>query len=182
MGPASLETAQRFGHLLAAAALCGACAAPPPRSPQVVGRVVASLDGLPVAFEARGAGTPALVFVHGWSCDRSYWSGQLEPFSRQFKVVAVDLAGHGESGLGRKNWTMESFGEDVAAVVRELGLKQVVLIGHSMGCDVLPEAARRLRARVAGLVWVDAYKQLGPGRTPEQVEAFVATFRPNFAE
>ena len=44
-----------------------------------------------------GQGTPALVFVHGWSCDRSYWAGQLEAFSRDFTVVAPDLGGHGES-------------------------------------------------------------------------------------
>jgi len=63
---------------------------------------VTSADGIHIAYEAYGEGTPALVFVHGWSCDRSHWAAQLQPFSRQFKVVAVDLAGHGESHLGHK--------------------------------------------------------------------------------
>jgi pimeloyl-ACP methyl ester carboxylesterase len=143
---------------------------------------VTSPDGIPIAYEVHGEGSPALVFVHGWSCDRSYWAGQLEPFSRQFKVVAVDLAGHGESGLGRKAWTMESFGDDVAAVVKKLGLERVILIGHSMGGDVIAEAARRLPGRVVGLVWLDTYKQLGRGRTAEEVEAFAAKFRANFVD
>ena len=48
-------------------------------------------------------------------------------------MVAVDLGGHGESGMGREHWTMEAFGDDVAAVVRGLGLERVILVGHSMG-------------------------------------------------
>jgi pimeloyl-ACP methyl ester carboxylesterase len=141
-----------------------------------------SADGVRIAYEVHGEGSPTLVFVHGWSCNRGYWAGQLEPLSTQYKVVAIDLGGHGESGRGRKAWTIESFGADVAAVVKKLELERVVLIGHSMGGDVIPEAARRLPGRVAGLIWVDTYKELGAGRSPEEVEAFVAKFRANFVD
>jgi pimeloyl-ACP methyl ester carboxylesterase len=141
-----------------------------------------SADGIRIAYEAHGKGEPALVFVHGWSCDRSYWDAQLEAFSRRFKIVAVDLAGHGDSGLGRGAWTMRAFGGDVAAVVGTLGLERVILIGHSMGGDVIVEAARQLPGRVAALVWVDAYKQLAPPRTSEQLQALLAPFRANFVE
>lgn len=144
--------------------------------------VVTSIDGIRITYEAHGEGMPALVFVHGWSCDRSYWSGQLQPLSRKFKVVAIDLPGHGESGLGREAWTMAAFGDDVAAVVSELGLKRAILIGHSMGGEAIMEAARRLKGRVAGLVWVDTYKQIRPPRPLEQVKAFVEPFRANFVE
>lgn len=143
---------------------------------------VTSTDGVPIAYEVHGEGSPALVFVHGWSCNRTFWAGQLEPLSRQFRVVAVDLAGHGDSGRGRKNWTIQSYGDDVAAVVKKLDLKAVILIGHSMGGDVIPEAALRLPGRVVGLVWVDTYKKLGGGRSPEEVETFAAKFRSNFPE
>ena len=61
-----------------------------------------SPDGIPVTFETHGTGEPALVFVHGWSCDRSYWRGQVGEFARRHRVVVVDLAGHGESGAGRE--------------------------------------------------------------------------------
>ena len=71
------------------------------------------------------------------------------------RVVAIDLAGHGESGDGREAWTMASFGGDVTAVVEELGLDDLVLIGHSMGGDVIVEAALGLADRVRALVWVD---------------------------
>jgi pimeloyl-ACP methyl ester carboxylesterase len=106
----------------------------------------------------------------------------MEPFSRQFKVVAIDLAGHGDSSRNREKWTIQSYGDDVAAVVKKLDLKRVILIGHSMGGDVIPEAALRLPGRVVGLIWLDTYKRLGAGRTPEEVQTFVAKFRPNFSE
>jgi pimeloyl-ACP methyl ester carboxylesterase len=94
----------------------------------------------------------------------------------------LDLAGHGESGLGRKAWTIAAFGGDAAAVVEELGLERVILIGHSMGGDVVVEAARRLRGRVAGLVWVDTYRQLGDPRPEAAIEEFAQPFRTNFVE
>jgi pimeloyl-ACP methyl ester carboxylesterase len=184
MDPLSLKIVQRFGFVLATATLftgCGRKSADAEGAPNVAD-VVTSADGIRIAYEAYGEGSPALVFVHGWSCDRSYWEGQLQPFSRQFRVVAVDLAGHGESGLGRETQTMGAFGGDVAAVVEQLGLERIILIGHSMGGDVIVEAARRLPGRVAGLVWVDAYKQLGTPRTPEQLQAFMAPLRANFVE
>ena len=143
---------------------------------------VSSFDGIRIAYEAHGKGIPALVFVHGWSCDRSYWNGQLESFSRQYKVITIDLAGHGESGVGRKAWTTEAFGGDVAAVVKKLNLKRVILIGHSMGGAVIAEAARQLPGRVVGLIWVDVFKKLGSARSPEQVRAFMAPLRTHFVD
>ncbi|MFW6193637.1 MAG: alpha/beta fold hydrolase [Gemmatimonadota bacterium] len=141
---------------------------------------VPSADGVPVVYEVRGEGAPTLVFVHGWSCDRGYWYAQVEPFSRESRIVTVDLAGHGDSGPGREDWSMASFGADVAAVVRQLEAERVVLVGHSMGGDVIVEAARRLPGRVAGLVWVDTYNELGDPRTPEEVRELMAPFREDF--
>lgn len=143
---------------------------------------VTSPDGISIAYETRVTGSPALVFVHGWSCDRSYWAAQLEAFSRDFQVVALDLAGHGESGFGREAWTMAAFGGDVAAVVEALALDRVILVGHSMGGDAIVEAARRLPDRVAGLVWVDTYRRLGTPRTQEQLDALLAPIRADFVD
>ena len=142
-----------------------------------------SSDSVPIVYEVHGEGTPALVFVHGWSCDRSYWKGQKDIFSKHYKVITIDLAGHGESGTTRKNYTIELFGADVAAVVKKLNLQHLILVGQSMGGDVITAAARLIpRKQIVGLVMVDTYKKLGPGRTPEQVEAFVANFRSDFKD
>lgn len=141
-----------------------------------------SLDGVSVAYEAHGDGAPALVFVHGWSCDRTYWAGQVEAFAREFRVIALDLGGHGESGAERASWTVEAFAADVAAVVDKLDLDRVVLIAHSIAGDIIVEAARQLRGRVIGLVWVDACKRLGVFRTPEQLRALLAPLEADFVE
>jgi pimeloyl-ACP methyl ester carboxylesterase len=80
---------------------------------------VPSFDGTPIYYEVCGDGEPALVFIHGWCCKRSYWVNQLSEFAQRHKVVAVDLAGHGESGLDRKAWTIPAFGEDDGTANRE---------------------------------------------------------------
>lgn len=143
--------------------------------------VAYSADGVPVRYEVTGTGTPTLVFVHGWSCDRSYWRAQTDGFAPHNQVVAIDLAGHGESGADRRAWTMPAFGADVAAVVEQLGLQSAVLIGHSMGGDVIVEAALQLSNRVAGLVWVDVYTTLDAPPDAEQLQEFIAPFRDDFA-
>jgi pimeloyl-ACP methyl ester carboxylesterase len=142
--------------------------------------VATSADGVPIVYEGHGAGEPALVLVHGWSCDRGYWRRQVDHFEAVHQVVTVDLAGHGESGDARNAWTMPAFGEDVVAVIDELGLERVVLVGHSMGGDVIVEAALRLPGRVVGLVWVDVYSTLGDPGTREELDEVVAPFREDF--
>lgn len=139
-----------------------------------------SSDGISICYEEHGDGDPSLVFVHGWSCDRSYWKKQLDHFSKEHRVVALDLAGHGESESGRKDWTMPAFSDDVDSVVKQLGLREVVLIGHSMGGDVIVEAALRAPERVRGLVWVDTWRTLGKPMTNEELQEFAAPFRADF--
>lgn len=139
-----------------------------------------SADGVAIRYDDSGVGAPALVFVHGWSCDRRYWRGQLGPLAARHRVVALDLAGHGESGTGRSDWTMHAFGEDVAAVVEHLRVAQAVLIGHSMGGDVIVEAASLLGDRVRGLVWVDVYDGLDEPSSDEAVARFSASLRDEF--
>jgi len=73
------------------------------------------------------------VFVHGWCCNLPFWDRQVDSFIPRYTVVTLDLAGHGASGQDRDRWTMPAFGQNVVGVVEDLGLDQVVLIGHSKG-------------------------------------------------
>ena len=141
---------------------------------------VKSADGVEIRYEVAGAGSPTLVFVHGWSCDRSYWRPQIEHFAKAHRVVAVDLAGHGGSGQNRKDWTMAAFGEDVRAVLEALDIRGAVLVGHSMGGPVILEAARLASDRVAALVPVDTLAEVDRRMSPEEREGFLGPIRADF--
>jgi len=171
--------------ILVAALMLAACQkkaeTPAATVPTVTVDSVASDDSLMIYYDVRGQGDRALVLVHCWSCDRTYWQNQVEEFAKGYRVVTIDLGGHGQSGLNRQVWTMAAFGADVAAVVKKLGLKNVVLIGHSMGGPVCIEAARRLSARVVAIVGVDNFQSFGERLTKEQVDGWVAGFSPDFA-
>jgi pimeloyl-ACP methyl ester carboxylesterase len=139
-----------------------------------------SADGAPIRFETDGIGKPALVFVHGWPCNRTYWQSQMKAFSAHHLVVSLDLAGHGDSGRERRQWSIPAFGQDVAAVVSKLDLDEVVLIGHSMGGSVILEAAELLGDQVVGLVPVDTFFDVESRLTREQAEQFLQPFRADF--
>src|ERR1700730_13473958 len=97
-----------------------------------VKKTIRADDGLSLVGEVRGQGDTALVFLHGWCGDREYWKHQVGSFAADYRVVAIDQAGHSESGKGRKAWTANSLAGDVEAVVKALGLKRVIVVGHSM--------------------------------------------------
>ncbi len=145
------------------------------------GRVI-SADGVSIAYRVEGSGNPCLVFVHGWCCDKRYWEPQVLHFAQKYRVLAIDLAGHGESGLEREKWTMAAFGEDIATVVNHLSLEQVVLIGHSMGTAVVLEAAQRIAKGVLGIVGVDQFSDVNRRRLSASPDEVVAPFRLNFVE
>ena len=68
------------------------------------------------------------------------------------------------------------------AVVSAAGLTDTILVGHSMGADVILEAARLMQVRVRGLVWVDQYKQLSTFMSEARVQERIAPFRARFTE
>jgi len=138
--------------------------------------VAVSADGVKIRFTSQGRGEPAIVFVHGWSNNKSIWDGQVSHFSEKYKVVAVDLAGFGVSGDNRKNWTMESFADDVVAVMDKLNLKQVVLVGFSMGAPVVIETAIKASGRVAGVVLVDDLHNIEMKYPPQMIAYIDSAF------
>jgi len=102
-----------------------------------------------------GSGQPPIVFVHGFACSHSDWDAQVAHLAPRHRTVAVDLRGHGESPGTAAECSIERYGTDVADIVRALNLLPVVLVGHSMGCRVVVEAAARAPESVAGIVLVD---------------------------
>jgi len=112
-----------------------------------------------------GSGSPALLLVHGWGGDVSVWSEQVPVFSKNHRVVTLDLAGHGTSSSERE-------ARPIVAVADHLGLGQVVLVGHSMGSPVALEAALRLGSRVSAVVHVNAFGELDQKLDQATIDGF----------
>jgi pimeloyl-ACP methyl ester carboxylesterase len=158
---------------------------PPPASAQVEGlpQITLSPDSVHIDYRVWGKGEPAVILIHGWSCDSNYWNAQIDALKARYTVVALNLAGHGASESNRKDWSMTNYGQDVAAVARRIDNRQIVLVGHSMGADVALEAARLIGDRVVGIVAVDSLKSIGlPPMTQKEVDAKVLPFQKSFIE
>ena len=96
------------------------------------------------------------MFVHGWTCDSSSWTGQVPAFAKKYRVITLDLPGHGKSGSPKDGkFSMDLFARAVEAVRAEAKAERIVLVGHSMGAPVIRQYARLHPQRVAGLVAVD---------------------------
>jgi len=115
----------------------------------------ASVDGIDLYYDSRG-NSPAIIFVHGWTCDTSAWREQVPAFDEHYRVITLDLPGHGRSGSPAEDgFSMDLFARAVEAVRAEAGVDKVVLVGHSMGVIVIRQYAVKYPDHVAGLVAVD---------------------------
>ncbi|HEY8034510.1 MAG TPA: alpha/beta hydrolase [Methylobacter sp.] len=152
----------------------------PVRQLQVVEGSIKSADGVPIHFTMRGNGDTTLVFVHCWSCDSSYWQAQMDYFATDYQVVAIDLAGHGQSGMARKDYTISAFADDVEHVIDSLDLKKVVLVGHSMGGSIIIETALRIPERITKLVAVDSFETKFQWPTENKIAEILAPFKTDF--
>lgn len=145
-------------------------------------KTVLSKDGVKIAYSVYGKGEPALVFIHGWCGSRAVWFRQIPYFAKKYKVIVLDLAGYGASGRQRKDYTQEAFGEDVAAVVRAVGCRKVILIGHSMSGTVILEANLLLKGKVAGLIAIDTLENFERIATPEQIRQYIDPIKEDFVK
>ena len=139
-------------------------------------------DGSRIPYEV--AGNPdadvTVVFVHCWMCDRSFWDRQLPALADRYRTVTLDLPGHGEAPAERDIWTVAAYGEDVAGLIGELGLTDVVLIGHSMGGPVCLRTAALVPDKVLGIVAVDTLHDAEFEFDSEQVQGFIQAFESDF--
>jgi pimeloyl-ACP methyl ester carboxylesterase len=133
-------------------------------------KFVKSSDGVNIAYQVYGKGNIPLVFVHGWCCDKSYWDAQTNYFKNQYKIVTIDLAGHGESGLGRKSYTIPMFANDVSAVLNQLRLKKIILIGHSLGAAVVVETAVSNLDKTLAIFSIDGLTDIPNVKSKEEID------------
>ena len=78
-------------------------------------RTIDAEDGVRISYTSEGHGEPAIVFIHGWTCDHTHWRFQVPEFSKWFRVITIDLPGHGASGADRRSWSIDGRMKHLAA-------------------------------------------------------------------
>jgi pimeloyl-ACP methyl ester carboxylesterase len=106
-------------------------------------------------YHLTGTGSKALCFVHGFACAWQDWREQIDALSSTFRILALDLPGHGASGWDPSNVGVGPAGASVAQLLEQLDLSDVTLIGHSMGCRVIMSALEHAPDRVGALAFID---------------------------
>ena len=118
----------------------------------------AQINGISIGYGDRGTGT-ALIFLHAFPLNRTMWAPQEDILSRQYRVITMDLRGHGESDAPLWRFSLEQYADDVAGLLDRLSIQQAVLVGLSMGGYVGFAFYRKYADRVKALVLADTRAQ-----------------------
>lgn len=112
-------------------------------------------DGAKIYYEDQGEGQPILL-VHGWLCSSRFWQKNVPELADKFRVVTIDLRGHGNSSKTLAGHTIGQYARDVRQVIERLGLQDAVLVGWSLGGPVVlsycQQYSRDSRLKALGLV------------------------------
>lgn len=118
----------------------------------------AQIHDISIGYSDRGIGAP-LLFLHAFPLNRTMWAAQEEVLSRQYRVITMDLRGHGESDAPLWRFSLEQYADDVAGLLDHLSIEQAVLVGLSMGGYVGFAFYRKYADRVRALVLADTRAQ-----------------------
>lgn len=150
------------------------------RKPEVAHKVAVSADGERIAYNVYGNNPNTLIFIHGWSCDSRYWQKQINEFSKDYTVITIDLAGHGNSSANREDYTMTAFAYDIKSVIEKEKIQKAILIGHSMGGIITAEAARLLPETIIALIPIDTFQDVNLDFSKQAYDEMVSPFEVDF--
>ena len=144
--------------------------------PRIAHGYVKSFDGTKLFYSMEGEGKP-LIFCYGLVCSSLHWTYQIENFSKTHKAIWFDYRGHHNSEIPKdlKSITLENIAKDLSIVLDELNIQDAVLLGHSMGVNVVLEFYKQFPERVAGMVLANGTAK-HPLETMFSINAFQAIF------
>lgn len=117
-----------------------------------------SFDGTSIYYEVHGEGEP-IVFVYGIACLINHWHFQIEHFSKNYRVIAFDIRGHHKSAVPQdsRNLSLAAIAQDIAYLLREVGIKKAHFIGHSFGAQALLQAYDETPELFLSLTFVNGF-------------------------
>jgi pimeloyl-ACP methyl ester carboxylesterase len=122
-------------------------------NPSVSHGYVRSFDGTKLFYSIEGSGKP-LIFCYGLVCSSLHWTYQIDHFSQKYRAIWADYRGHQNSETPKdlNSLTLGNIARDMISLLDELGVKDAVFLGHSMGVNVVLEIYRQQPERVAAMV------------------------------
>jgi len=114
-----------------------------------------------IRYSDQGQGK-TIILLHGYLESLEIWNGFKDELAKKFRVIAIDLPGHGKSGIPEGNFTVELMAEAIKSVIDHLKLDKVVIIAHSMGGYALLAFAELWPEKLAGIglfhsiTWTDS--------------------------
>jgi len=127
--------------------------------------MIHQVNGIRLGCTDRGTGLP-LVFLHAFPFNRTMWASQ-EPLSSRFRIITIDLRGHGESDAPAWRYSLDQYAADVQALLGLLGVSRAVFVGLSMGGYLEFALYRHCPDLILGLVFADTRAEAD---RPEQVK------------
>lgn len=173
---------KRLLFVLSASVLLCCVACKPKTIADLPSRFVTLDDGSKMHYKVCGSGGITLLFVHGFGCDINAWEKQYEAFRHDtIRMVFVDLPGYGQSDKPETAYTLDYFADAVKAVIDELGLRRVVLVGHSLGTPVCRQVVFKYPDVSAALCDIDGVYCFYPNgadsvQYKRQINDFVESF------
>lgn len=116
------------------------------------------INNIAIGYSDQGTGLP-IVFLHAFPLNRTMWATQEKALSSQFRIITIDLRGHGESDAPLWRYTLEQSADDVGALLDHLEIQRALFVGLSMGGYILFAFYRKYAARVKGLILADTKAQ-----------------------
>ena len=133
--------------------------APPPTPEQAAQAdqrqgAYADINGARIFYQVAGQGTP-LLLIHGFPLSGQLYQGQLAGLSKYFTVITPDLRGFGKSLAPDENGSIQTYAQDMLALLDHLGVQSAIVGGHSMGGQITLEMYKEQPARFAGMLLID---------------------------
>lgn len=161
---------QKIFLLLSILSLLGSLSNAQIQNDMIAKQITVGNEKVYIHYFQQGQGDTTFLFLHGWCIDGTYWKNQVEYFSEEYSVYAIDLPGFGKSKAERTNWSIEAYADDIAAFIDTLNLKNVILIAHSMSGEIMLQLALTNSPKIIGIVGIDNFKVIDVAFTPEQLK------------
>ncbi len=139
-----------------------------------------SSDGESIFFQDSGKNQTTLLFVHGWRGNGTWWDAQRDAFFDRYRIIQMDLAGHGRSSKNRKKWSVQSYAEDICSVISQSKAKEVILIGHSMSGSNVVAATHLCPEKIKKIVLVDTLHNVDQMLTMTEVAPLFEGLRKDY--